>query len=326
MLHPAIGCGTSTTGTGTLTLAAVPASVGLVDPNAWAKTTGIGFVSTNAILVPYIIKEFTDTTFSKPLNTEKGWGTLTLGAALVNATLARTTVQETWSANADTFTVSAPSAITIGTAANVLVFIGPSATELPMFGPYFETTSGDNKGALPLCIPVGSGGTGTLVSGTDRYQLFIWTTPMLVKRLTIRTSAAYTGGTSNVYGRIYAVNSVGRPGKLLYDFGVIGTGNASLGTAPANISSGASGGGYFLTPGTYFLDILPIFTGGSGSPALISTTTPVVSGLMGSSGLLPTAFSDATSGSSTTPDPANTTAYAVFQTGFPCTAFALAPS
>lgn len=318
MLHPAIGCGTSTTGTGTLTMAAVPSGVGLVDPHVWAETTGIGFVSGNAILVPYIIKEFADTTFSKPKNTEKGWGTYTLGASLTADTLARTTVQETWSANADTFTVSGPTAITIGTAANVLVFIGPSATDIPYWGPYFEGSLGDNLGVEPASVidgPLTS--SVAIVSATDYFHPFEWRVPMLVKRASMRVSTAYATGTpvSNAYARIYAFNSSGRPGKLLYDFGLFGSSGTSLNSL-GNVSTGASGNGYFLTPGEYIYNFIAILSGGSTAPhmACPQSVRMISSSRFGTTSMLMNNAATSTSGTGTpAADPANTTSYAVQQ-------------
>lgn len=313
MFHPAIGCGTSTTGTGTITLAAVPATVGLVDPYAWATTTGIGFVNTNAILVPYIIKEFTDTTFSKPKNTEKGWGTLTLGANLAATTLVRSKVQFTWSANGDTFTASAPTAITIGTAANVLVFVGPSAGDIPNWTPYYGT-AGDNLGAGPAFSGIiSSAASQTIASAFDYYQLFEWRVPMLVKRASLRISTAYTGGTpiTNAYIRLYAVGSDGRPGKLLYDFGLVGTTNASF-NSTGNVSTGAAGNGYLLLPGEYFLDMVLIKSGGTGGPAVTTAASGglIASGRMGSNSMIPAWSSFASGGTAGAgPDPANVTGY-----------------
>jgi hypothetical protein len=88
-------CGTSSTGTGTLTLAACPAPPGGLDFDKWLKATGLNFVSGNALLVSYTIIEYTDSAFTTVKQTEKGVGTLTLGASISAATLARTTVQST---------------------------------------------------------------------------------------------------------------------------------------------------------------------------------------------------------------------------------------
>ena len=72
---------------------------------------------------------------------------------------------------------------------------------------------------------------------------------MAVKRIHTYVSAAYTGGTSNLYARIYQVNSSGRPGKLLVDFGV---GNRGLffGFGRNSLKRGYSTA-FLLTPGVY---------------------------------------------------------------------------
>ncbi len=326
-----IVCGTSTTGTGTLTLAATPAPPGGVDFNAWLKATGIGFVSGNAILVSYTIIEYTDSTFATVKFLEKGIGTLTLGAALVNATLARTTVQTVSNANADSYQVGgAASAITIGTAANVLVFVGASAADIPAWSPYFETGIGDNLGVAPLgSSGAGGAASGTLVTLKDYYTLFEWRCPMLVKKASVRVSAA-ASGTTNAYARIYAVNSSGRPGKLLIDFGVLGTGGSSLNSGTTTISSAVHSTGFYLIPGEYFFDFLPSFS--TGSPTMLGPSAGVASsfGRLGSSTLIPFGVTTATSGTAgTAPDPANTTSYAgVAGTGAANSqfSFGLAPS
>src|SRR5271170_1594422 len=131
-------CGASTTGTGTLTLAPCPSPPGGIDLYQWLTATGFGFVSGNAVLVSYVIIEYSDTTFSKAVNFEKGVGTVALGASLTATTLARTTVQSVAGSLGATGspTYAAPLAVSIGTAANVLVFVGPSAADVPAYGPY----------------------------------------------------------------------------------------------------------------------------------------------------------------------------------------------
>ena len=124
------------------------------------------------------------------------------------------------------------------TAANTLVFIGASATDLlAAFPPYFDSgTAGINPLMTTSSTTVTCNAIAT--SGTDYYHSFIWPTSMAVKRIHTYVSAAYTGGTSNLYARIYQVNSSGRPGKLLVDFGVLGTGGSSLASA-ATVQSAA---------------------------------------------------------------------------------------
>jgi hypothetical protein len=74
-----------------------------------------------------------------------------------------------------------------------------------------------------------------------------------------------TTGTTNAYAGIYDINSSGRPGKLLIDFGVLGTANSSLNSSGL-IQSAAAANGYYLTPGDYVFDFAPFFT--TGSPAM----------------------------------------------------------
>jgi hypothetical protein len=195
-----------------------------------------------------------------------------------------------------------------------LVMIAPSAAHVPAFSGYFENTSGDQLGVMPPQGGAITTGTGsTLVSGTDLYIPFLWITPMLVKRASFRVATAYTGGTpvSNLFARIYAQGSNGRPSKLLYDFGVIGSAGTSL-NSTGNISSGTSGNGFFLNPGEYWLDFLPIFSGGTTGPAMSANTatyTALTLAKYGMSSMVPNTGAQSTGGSSTTPDPANVSGY-----------------
>lgn len=318
-----IVCGTTTTGTGTLTLSATPVPPGGIDFDVWARSTGIGFGNSAAVFTSYTVIEYTDNTFASAKSFEKGVGTLTLGSSsgIANATLARTTVQDTGSSlnsQPATAVYSGPTAFSIGTAANTLVFIGPSASDLLAFNPYIESSGGPNAiaAAYPLGIPTNVTAGTALVSGTDYYVPFIWPMPMLVKRAYVSVALAYSGGTpvSNSYGRIYQINSAGRPGKLLYDFGLMGSTGVSLNSAVV-ISSGASGNGFLLLPGEYIFDFLPSFSGGTTPPKL---TIPSGGGMylnagkFGSNfGLLSCNQAAATGGTTgTAPDPANLTGYA----------------
>src|SRR4051812_24231826 len=159
-------CGTSTTGTGTLTLAATPGPPGGVDFDVWARATGIGFANSAAVLVSYTIIEYTDSTFATAKSHEKGVGTLTLGGSsgIANCTLARTTKQTSaTSLNSQPATqnIVPGTGISIGTAANTLVFIGPSAAEIPAYEPYFYTGSGGGTYRLPPPWAPAGRGVGT---------------------------------------------------------------------------------------------------------------------------------------------------------------------
>ena len=63
-------CGTSTTGTGTLTLAACPSPPGGVDFYQWLNATGFNAANSSTWLIEYVLIEYTDTTFSTQKQTE----------------------------------------------------------------------------------------------------------------------------------------------------------------------------------------------------------------------------------------------------------------
>lgn len=309
-------CGTSTTGTGTLTLAACPAPPGGLDFDKWLKATGYGFVSTNALVVSYTIIEYTSSAFTTAKQTEKGVGTLTLGSSITAASLARTVVQSSITGLNGTPapTFSSPTAITIGTAANTLVFIGASTAEILACSGVRDTSLAGINGYPPLMtgLPTTGGGT-TLVNNQDWTTPFIWAAgSMLVKRVYTRVESAYTGAVSNLYIRLYQPNASGQQsGKLLYDFGVVGPSNASFGTAITVISSGAAGNGFFMTPGEYFIQFCPIWTtsGGSGTPQLTkwgAGSGPINSGFRGANGVGINATQYDNSANATAPDPAPT--------------------
>lgn len=311
-------CGTSTTGTGTLTLAACPAPPGGIDPYAWLTATGVGFTNGNALFISYCLIEYTDSTFSTAKQFEKGIGTLTLGASLTATTLARTTVQQTATSLNTTGapTYASPTAISIGTAANVLVFIGPSAAEMMAYPPYYDTTTTglDGLGIPPVQCGGAANGSTLSTSGADYYTIFEWHVPMVVKRCSMVVHTAYSGTTgtpvSSAYARIYQINSAGRPGKLLADFGSFGTN--PLNTA-ANIQTGALTNGVLLLPGEYFFDFACSFTGATGTvtgPQMFTTQNFPRKGRLGTrSGI--TVMSMLATGATlgAAPDPANLTGY-----------------
>jgi hypothetical protein len=321
-------CGTTTSGFGTLTLAACPSPPGGVDFFATFGAWGLG--TTQTTLVPYVIIEYTDQSFSTASGMEKGWGSLLLGASISACTLARTLVQFTCrNLNTSTPTpiawgsanVVVPTPYVIGTANRTLVFIGASASDLPAWScPILlpsTVTNYDNRGAGPFGLnqTSGAGGAVGLNYGQDCYFLFLWVTPMLVKKVFTFLATADVGSTTNnLYVRLYSIGSDGRPGKLLYDFGLVGTANASLKTT-GMISSAVGSQGVWLTPGEYFLDFAGFQTGtATGStPKFGSSTIPFVSGRTGTFGNFgQTAYEFTATGavSGTAPDPANVTAFA----------------
>lgn len=308
-------CGTSTTGTGTLTLAACPVPPGGVDP--FAAFTGQGLGTSQSAPMTYVIREFTDASFFTVKQEEKGIGSLTVGANIGATTLARTTPQTTATScntSTPTYSVGSPSAINIGTAANVLVFIGASASDIPVWSPYFDSVAGDAVGVGPVMASANRLGTvgGTVTNGVEGHTYFVWGCPMLVKRVWLRVATAYTGGTpvSNAFARIYAIASNGRPGKLLIDFGLVGTSNASL-NATGNISSALASPGFMLLSGEYFLSFFATISGGTTGPAMSTFAGaaffgPARLGLSAGSAIC---GATVTGGTQPAPDPANVTGY-----------------
>jgi hypothetical protein len=107
--------------------------------------------------------------------------------------------------------------------------------------------------------------------------------------------------------RLYAVNSIGRPGKLLLDLGTFGTNPLN---ATGNVSTNLHATGLYCPPGLYIGNLFATFTGGSTPPALAGAAFSPTTGLFGmSAGLLPPC-TIASGGSGTASDPANTTSYA----------------
>jgi hypothetical protein len=264
--------------------------------------------------MPLKIIEFTDNTYAKPKLVEEGWYTVTIGAALTNMTIARTTPQITSDANANAYDDTTPTAISIGTAANVLIFMGPGANDALSVPPYFETSLGDNIGFATNLGKTSVGSVCNLatdLTGKDWYWEILLLRPLLVKRLTVRVTTAYTGASpvSTAYARIYAVNSSGRPGKLLLDLGALGGANPL--NATGNISTAVHSTGLWLPPGVYFGDLFATFTGGSAGPVLQAQSSNLTTGTMGMNAGVPISMLIATGGSSTASDPANVTGLAI---------------
>lgn len=309
-----IVCGTSTTGTGTLTLAATPGPPGGVDFDVFARATGIGFGNSAAILVSYTIIEYTDSTFATAKAHEKGVGTLTLGGSsgIANCTLARTTKQTSaTSLNSQPATqnIAPGTGISIGTAANTLVFIGASAADVPAYSPYVNTSLIGINLIPPCPLNANTSGAVTTTNNQDWFMPFTWAVPILVKKVILNVQATYTGQNNNLYVRLYDIGSNGSPGKLLADFGQIGTLNASF-AATGYIATAALTNGFFMMPADYYLDILPVWTaGGTGTPGSIlqwgtGGQGPIMVNRIGAAAQQAGSVFYSNTGSATTPDPA----------------------
>lgn len=305
-----ICAGTSTTGTGTLTFAATPAAVGALSLYQWLTAVN-GFTNGKVLLVPYTIIEYTDATFATPSQVETGIGTITLGASNAATTLARTTVQTTQTGS--TYLEKAPTALNIGTAANVLIFIGVNAWSIPAMSPYLDESLVDTYGVGELALGATTNYTPNSVgaTGDDFWRLMYIPRPVFVQVARFNVTTAYGGTTgvpvSTAFSRLYQLGTNGKPDKLLIDFG-------SYGTNPLNstgIKSATAATGMLLTPGEYWHSQLMTWSGATGTVthAVLRGHNPVHTALQ-YSGVNHKANQLATGGSNPAPDPANVTGWA----------------
>ena len=249
---------------------------------------------------------------------------MTLGASITATTLARTAIYTTATGmnSTPTFHFNAPSAINIGTAANVLVFVSPltMTSVLPALwftGCNSSTLSRDGLGVPPLLSNTQMT-SGSVSNDLVVYVPFFLPSPLLVTTATCKVSAggSYTGANNNLYFGLYHINSTnGYPGKLIADFRVLGSANASFGTASAAITSGTLGSPVLLYPGWYFAAIKPVWTtGGTGTPGLF--LLPVAAQIGGTSVIgfkagFGLSYLYASSSTSTMADPATTPTAAI---------------
>lgn len=268
-------CGTTTTGTGTLTLAAVPQPPGAIDFDTWAR--GIGFGNSVSIPVSYTIIEYTSSSFTNVKGTGKGIGLLNLGASagIANCTLTRTTPQSSVTGmNGTTPAITIGSSYSIVTAANTLVMIASSALDsltvpAAVVG---KATTLSNMGLGVISsrmLLAGTFGSHNATNGVNYYEPYCLEFPVQANVIRANVSTAYATGApvSNLYAALYAINPGSNlPGKLLMDYGVLGTSNASLnstGTIASAVQSGP-----MLSPGWYWIAYQAAFSGGSTTPAL----------------------------------------------------------
>jgi hypothetical protein len=322
-------CGTTTTGTGTLTLAACPTPPGGIDFDVLARMFGV--VNNGTTIVSYTIIEYTNNTFATAKQHEKGFGILTLGssAGIANCTLARTTKQSSATSldsQPATMNLVPGGGITIGTAANVLVFIGPSVMDIPAYLPYYDPVMNN---AIPP-VGVGNGTTGQGFTQDIHYYFpFEWRIPMLVKRAAQTMWSGYTG-TNNAWVALYGIGTDGRPGRLLIDFGVIGVAGASLNTSFSAISSATHSTGFFLMPGEYYYNFrLTQSSGTAGTIGVLSGPGGrLTSSRLGSWAGTPNyaAYTNNSGVLTPAPDPAYQAGWTYLNTDNWSAQFALAPS
>ena len=265
--------GTTTTGTGTLTLAAPPSGFGGADPFAYFSGYGLGTSQATPLL--YTIIEYDDLTKANPtpVQLEKGFGNLLIGANLAASTLTRNALVTETSLNAQPATITngnfatPATSITIGTAANIIVFIGASAWDSMQCLHAYSTggiSGADGLGVAPW--NAGSGGSTNLTSGTILYGYLKTDVSDVIKSCSIRIkNAVVTPTSSSVALALYAVGAAGLPAKKLIDFGT----NSSNPLATANTTlTLTAGAGVPIMAGGYILAFLPIWSGGTGTPSI----------------------------------------------------------
>lgn len=264
--HDQLACGTTTAGTGTLTLAALPAAITAIDP--FAAFSGNGWGTSQGVPVDYSIVEYTDGSFTKPKQSESGRGFLLLGANLATTTLTRTLpLQTVTGMNAPPATVggqsSAASAISIGTAANVVIWFGLSSFSAMCSMPFYSTsgiTNADNAGVSVFQNVLSNGINYGLSHQRLYYQRVLVGHSDLIKSVVLCGAVGYTGGTASLKAALYAIGSSGLPGKMLIDFGTI----VSIPSGTVTLTAATP---VLIPAGYYILGFLAQYTGGSGSPA-----------------------------------------------------------
>jgi hypothetical protein len=309
-------CGTSTTSTGTLTLAAVPQPPGSLDFDTWLRAEG--FANSAAVPISYTINEYTDATFATIKGTEKGVGLLTLGgsAGIANCTLVRTTSQyKVTGMDGASPAITYSSAYSIGTAANVLVTISPSAADVLACSPWYDNTQ-DAAGIGPLVAGTVTGAF-TSANNTIYYAPYIFDRYILASKARARVQGAYTGGTSNLYAALYLPGSGGKPSKLVADFGALGTGGSALTSAGSIIASAALSTSVPIKPGIYIAAVQAIFSGGSGTPTIRGGGQLVLPPTFGTTSLAANQYATATGGSAAFADPAGVASWALVSNATP---------
>jgi hypothetical protein len=275
-------CGTSSTGAGALTLAAAPTALACADP--YAIWSGAGYGTSQGVPIPYSIVEYTNSSLTTPKQSESGMGVLTFGASLAACSLARTLVlQKATSMDSPPATVtgatSGPTAISIGTAANVVIYFGPESwqfaevlTAVALSG----ITSADNLGVINRSTNTGAVMTMSN-SGVVHYCAIELDFSILTKSVTLRCGASgnYTGGSNSLAAALYEIDpATGLPGKLVLDFGTV---SGFFNTANTN-STFTAAAAVFVQAGHYILALLPIYSGGSGFPnargSVVTTSSP----------------------------------------------------
>jgi hypothetical protein len=282
-----IGSGTTTTGTGTLTLAAPPSAFGFLDHDTWARSA-LAAANSQAIRVPYTIIEYTDSTFATPKQREDGIGTLTLGssAGIANCTLARLYVLETQtglntgspslalgSTYGDGGQTVVLSGITIGTAANTVVVISNDVRDCVGASRAGASYQASYEG-LSQVSPAYE--TQNLVTGQALFAPIFLMHSDYIKSIGVRIYGAVSSPTSSslelalydFYGAsLNGHTEQAYPSLRIID-GLISAANP-MGTVATYWLTLTNR--IFIPAGFYFGGVLPIWSGGTGTPTITST-------------------------------------------------------
>lgn len=257
---------TSSTGSGPFTLAAAPTALGALD--LYTAFAAQGFGTSQPIPVPLVITEYTDGTFATPKQKQGFMGGVTLGASLAATTVAVTTVLWTQTGlNTDTpaYAFNAPTAISIGVAANTLIECDPDAFLGFGYSPFIDSThasgwvcsAGTQYGADPAGQPIGF---------AEYLTQVILAAPLLAKRMGVMVPVGQVGGTGGVYLRLYAKGANGLPGKLICDY--TGSTPQSLIVANGTFVSATSSAPPYLPPGVYYSSISVQVSGVTTNPKI----------------------------------------------------------
>ncbi len=302
-----IGCGVSST-TATQINCASLTSGGYVDP--YVLFASMGFVAGDVLPCRINLIEFTDGTFTSVKQFDSEAALFTLGASLATSYFTRQTILTAY--DGTTYTDGGATGITPGTLANTIVEFGLSSSEAPSNTPWFDTASASgNVGLVPSNAYGGVSAT-FAVANSNYYWMIELDRPVVAAFGRAATGSATYTGTSNIYFRVYAPGTNGRPHKLLCDFGSLGTSGSALASVTTLIASSASSPAalkpLLLKPGKYIANLCVSFTGGSGAPNLRACNylAPPIWGVAGYYNLPIFASASADTTPSPAPDPANT--------------------
>jgi len=248
----------STGGTGALTCTAQTGYPAVSD-----AITGARFVN-------YSIAEYTASAKVQLSKAETGIGSYVASTGV----LTRTKILSTWDGTDYRplyGTATAPTALSFGsTSANIDITVSPIAgTTMPalpfVYGSVASVASGLGPTASNFSSAVGSS---FLTSGNVYYLPYYLPISLFVASFTFREVTGLTGGSPTMDCAVYEISSDGTPGKRLVNF----TQKTGIGTADTTYTSTALATPIFLPVGWYYVALLWLAAGASGSMAVRAST------------------------------------------------------